>query len=175
MSAPERDGVGDGGAGFEPRPSRTGVGIAAVAGLFAVAALAVVPAAAAVVGAGLVALLAGGRRGADRLVAAGLVGVAAGLLVAGALGAPAELLVVATVAGLVAWDATENAVSVGTQLGAAAVTSRAELAHVGATVLVATAGGALAYAVARLTDAPRPVAATVLLLLAVVLLGRAFD
>jgi hypothetical protein len=66
-------------------------------------------------------------------------------------------------------------VSVGAQLGAVAHTTRAELAHVGATLLVATTGGAVAYAAYRLTDAPRPVAAAILLLLAVVLLGRAFD
>lgn len=168
-------GGGRDGVGFEPRPSRLGTGIAAAAGLFAVAALSVVPVAAAVAGSGLLALLAGGRRGSGRLVAAGLVGVAAGLLVAGALGAPAELLVVATVAGFLAWDATENAVSVGRQLGAAAATSRAELAHVGATLLVATAGGGVAYAASRLTDAPRPITAAILLLLAVVLLGRAFE
>ncbi|MFB6192054.1 MAG: hypothetical protein ABEI11_01895 [Haloarculaceae archaeon] len=170
MNAPERDR-----GGFDPRPSRLGTGIAAAAGLFAVAALSVLPAAAAIAAAGLLALFAGGRGGDDRLVAGGLVGVAAGLLVAGALGAPAELLVVATVAGFLAWDAAENAVSVGAQLGAAASTARAELAHVGATVLVATGGGGVAYAASRLTDAPRPIAAAILLLLAVVLLGRAFD
>lgn len=62
----------------------------------------------------------------------------------------------ATVAGVAAWDAARHAVTLGEQVGRSAATTRVELVHVGATVVVGLASAALAVGVwtLRITDLP---------------------
>lgn len=102
------------------------------------------------------AVLAGGlvpaRAGWERTLVdagAGLLFVA--VLVSGVVrGAAPEVLVAAGALCVLAWDAGENAVSLGSQLGTEARTLRGELAHVGASAAVAAVAVGGVLAVARL-------------------------
>lgn len=116
----------------------------------AVAVLAVVPGGPAAIGAAIlgVFLLAGGRYRVDRgWVRLGGLVLFLALILAGMNRTPDGLVLLATVAAAVAWDATDNAVASRRQLGRAADTGRAQLVHLGATVV---AGGSVA-ALALLT------------------------
>lgn len=158
---------------FTARPSRFGAAMSLFAGMVAVGALAGIPAASAAAAAGLLSLVGGTLRDHPRLRSLGAAGMLAGLLIAGAFGATAQPLVVATVAGVVAWDAADNAASLGGQLGAAAGTIRAELTHTAATTVVATTAGGVAFIAFRLVEAQRPLAAVVLLLVGATALAAA--
>ena len=159
-------------AGIDRSPDRTGVLLTAAAALGAVASLAVagVPSALALGVVGVVVLLGaaavGHRRGLDwgALVAFG------GVLLAGIGGARAGPLLVSMVATVVAWDAGEQAISVGEQLGRAAPTRRATVVHVAASTLVGAGGAAVGYGVYRLAGGGRPASALALLLLGGVLI-----
>jgi hypothetical protein len=121
-------------------------------------------------GVGLVALVGGLSRGVDALVSLGVLGLVLGVLVAGAAGAPAELLLVSAAASAVAWDVADQAVSLGEQVGRRADTARAEFVHAAGSALVATVAVAAAYLVFR-TVAGGPVLALALLLLGAILLA----
>ena len=82
-------------------------------------------------------------------------------------------LLVAGAATIVAWDITENAVSLGDQVGEDARTLRAELTHGAATGLVAGGAILLVYAVQSLGVDGLPFAALAALLLAGVALAVA--
>lgn len=155
---------------LDSRPSRTGTAVAGLAGLVAVTPQVVGGPAAVVGGLGLVALVAGLRRGVRRLVSLGVLGLILGVLVAGAVGVPAELLLVSAAAGAVAWDVADQAVSLGEQVGRGADTARAELVHAAGSALVATAAVAAAYLVFRVVTGG-PVVALALLLLGAILLA----
>jgi hypothetical protein len=155
---------------LDPRPSRTGTALAGLVGLVAVAAQAVGGPSALVGGVGLLALVGGLRLGARRLVSLGILGLLLGVLVAGAVGVPTELLLVSAAAGAVAWDVADQAVSLGEQVGRGADTERAELVHAAGSGLVATAAVAAAYLVFRAVTGG-PVLALALLLLGAVLLA----
>jgi len=155
---------------LDPRPSETGTALAGLVGLVAVVTQAAAGPAVVVGGVGLLALVVGLGRGADRLVSLGVLGLILGVLVAGALGTPAELLVVSAAASAVAWDVAAQAVSLGEQVGRAADTARAELVHAAGSTLVATVAVTAAYLVFR-TVAGGPVLALALLLLGAILLA----
>lgn len=155
---------------LDARPSHTGTALAGLVGFVAVAVQAVGGPAAVVGGAGLVALVAGLRAGLRRLVSLGVLGLILGVLVAGAVGVPAELLLVSAAASAVAWDVADQAVSLGEQVGRGADTARAELVHAAGSALVATAAVAAAYLVFRAV-AGGPVVALALLLLGAILLA----
>ncbi len=130
-------------------PSLVGLGVAVAAALAAVALTAVSPLALLADGAGVVLLgvgMAGRVRPAVTLAAVTLFG---GVVAAALAGAPATVLLAATVAVAVAYDAGENALSVARDARGAG-TARVELVHAAATIVLA--GGAaivsyLAYAV----------------------------
>lgn len=155
---------------LDARPSHTGTALAGLVGSVAVAGQALGGPAAVVGGAGLVALVAGLRAGVRQLVSLGVLGLILGVLVAGAVGVPAELLLVSAAASAVAWDVADQAVSLGEQVGRGADTARAELVHAAGSALVATAAVAAAYLVFRAV-AGGPVVALALLLLGAILLA----
>jgi hypothetical protein len=157
-------------ARFEPGPSRTGTALAALVGLVAVVTQAAGGPAVAVGGVGLLSLVGGLRLGVERAVSLGAVGLFAGVLVAGAVGAPAELLLVSAAASVVAWDVASQSVSLGEQVGRAADTARAELVHAAGSALVATAAVAAAYVVFRVLPGG-PVLALALCLLGGILIA----
>jgi len=155
---------------LDPRPSRTGTALAGLVGLVAVVPQAVGGPAVAVGGPGLIALVAGLRRGVDRLVSLGVLGLLLGVLIAGAVGVPAELLLVSVAASAVAWDVAAQAVSLGEQVGRGADTARAELVHAAGSAIVATVAVAAAYLVFQAVTGG-PVLALALLLLGGILLA----
>ena len=155
---------------LDPRPSRTGTAVAGLVGFVAVTAQAVGGPAVVVGGVGLVALVAGLRRGVRRLVSLGVFGLLLGVLVAGAVGVPTELLLVSAAASAVAWDVADQAVSLGEQVGRGADTARAELVHAAGSALVATLAVTAAYIVFTAVTGG-PVVALALLLLGAILLA----
>jgi hypothetical protein len=109
---------------------------AALAGLLTVATLVpsgVEPAGVAV--AGVVALVAGAARERRGVVDLGGAVLLLGVVVAGSRGHAADLLVMATVGAVVAWDAAGHAVGLATQLDSDAETGRGEAVHIGLTLL----------------------------------------
>ncbi|MWV65276.1 hypothetical protein GRS48_10655 [Halorubrum sp. JWXQ-INN 858] len=118
-----------------------------------------------------VALVPARFRWARGVVDAGVGLVFLGVLAAGFVrGASTTALVVATAATVLSWDAAENAVSLGGQVGAdnGAATARAELVHAGAGVGVAAVAVVVVLGVARLGIDGLPFGALVALLLAAV-------
>lgn len=112
-------------------------------------------------------------RGERRLVDAGAAVLVVGVAVVGIEGAPPVPLVVAAAATVAAWDAGENAISVGEQLGRAADTRRAELVHAGATIGLAAGTVAVGVVGFRLTTSSQPVTTVAVLVVAVVALTAA--
>lgn len=94
----------------------------------------------------------------------------AGLLLAGIEGARPPPLLLAAVGTAVAYDAGHYAVTLGEQLRAGAPTTRAELVHVGATTIVASAVAGAGTLTFRVGTGGQPSTALVALLLATVLL-----
>lgn len=109
-------------------------------------------------------------RGATTAGAAVLFG---GALVAGVQGVPAGPLLVAVTAAVVAWDAAGTAISVGQQLGRAAVTTRVELAHAAASMSVGVVTASIGYGLFRAATGGQPVTALLFLVIAAVLLAWA--
>lgn len=119
---------------------------------------------------GAVAVGVGVRRGSRPAITLGTVGLLAGIVIGGALGTRPIAVLVATVAVALAWDASQNALTVGARLGRAAETRRVEVVHVAATTVVTSLAAGGGYVVARASiGSQSPVALLVLLLAAVVL------
>ena len=107
-----------------------------------------------------------------RLIDLGTGLVFAGVLVSGVLrDASTTTLLVAAAATILAWDAADNAVSLGNQVGANRATkrTRAELSHIGVTAAVAVVAVVAVSAIARLGVAGLPFAALFALVVAGVL------
>jgi len=125
-------------------------------------------------GAVAVFLLAGGLyRGSFRLVQAAAGVSFSALLAAGVLGGWSPVVLVGAVGVLVFYDAGQYAVRLGCQIGAAGETVRAEVYHVGTTVLVSTVfavAGAVVFTVSP-SGQPAFVAPTLLLAGALFLLA----
>lgn len=127
-------------------------------------------------GLGVVALAPALVVGSRRLVHVGAVVMVAGLVLAGATGggAGAELfLLVGTAATVVAWDVGQNAIGVGRQLGREAETTRAELAHLGASLVVGSVTVGVAYGLYQVAGSGQPLPALVMLLVAALALTAA--
>lgn len=160
--------------GIDRRParlSRRAAGLAALValaltGLYSPAGLAVGAAGALVLAAGL---LRGGPRGRGAITL-GAAGLFAGVLVAGAAGAPALGTLVGATAAVLAWDLGSTAAGVGAQLGRAAETSRLEATHLLASTGVGGLTVAVGYALFRAGTGGLPVTTVVFLALAAALL-----
>jgi len=107
------------------------------------------------------------------LVDVGAGAVFISVLTSGVLrGAPTAALVIAGAATILAWDAGENAVSLGGQVGAGeAATARTEIVHAGVGAVVAVVAVGSVLGAARLGVADLPLAALVALLIAGVALA----
>lgn len=98
--------------------------------------------------------------GSRAIVTLGSTGLFCGVLLAGLVGASPEVVLVATAATVVAWDAAGFAIELGEEVGRAAETTRAELVHVGVSALVAgvaATGGVLVYRLAGNGPALAPI------------------
>lgn len=107
------------------------------------------------------------RRG----VSLGAFGVFTGVVIGGIFGTPAELLLPAMVATVVAWDTGHMSIVVGRQLGRGKFTRRLELVHAGVSVLVGVLVAGVAYVLFAFSVEGVPAAAVILLLLAAAFLA----
>ncbi len=152
-------------------PTRVGSAVAVVAAGLCLAVLAVATplgAAPAVVG---LALVAGGVvTGRRSTLTGGATLLLLGALFAASTGALALYPLLAAALALVAWDAGENAIGLGEQLGRAARTTHAELTHVVASSVVGLGTAVGAFFLYRVARGGRPLPALVLLLIAAVVL-----
>ncbi|WP_254829282.1 DUF7519 family protein [Haloglomus salinum] len=137
--------------------------LTAVAGGLALVPVAAGPTAAVAGLPGLAGLVAGVSRGNRRQVRAGAVGLYAGVLLAGMLGAPTTLLALGTVGVVVAWDGAEQAVDLGRHPGSADA-ARPVLVHTAITAGVAVLVTVGSYLLYRLGAAPAPTVVVVVLL-----------
>ena len=156
------------------RPTRLSGAVAVGAGLVAVSAGGFYSWIALAAGAlGLLLVVVGLARAAPVVVSLGAVGLLACGLAAGVRGAPAWATLTSVAATVLAWDAGRTAISVGRQLGREADTRRLELVHAGASAAVAAVTAGVGYGLFRVATGGQPVAALVLFLLAAVLLVEA--
>lgn len=155
---------------FDDRPSRLGAALSLLVGTFTVAALFAGGPGAVVGLAGLFGVAYGVVRGSERAVTLGATGLFAGVVLAGAVGAPAEPLIVAAAGTAVTWDVGEQAVSLGRQVGRGGETTSAELVHAAGSAVVASTAVVLAY-VAFLSLGSSSTLALVLLLFGAVVIA----
>jgi hypothetical protein len=155
-----------------PAPLSAVVALAAAA-VTAIAASVGSTAGGALAGFGIVVLAPAVINGSRRLVHAGAIALLAGVVVGGAGDAPELWTLVATVAAVVAWDAGQNAISLGEQLGRRADTARAEVVHTAATVALGTTTAGVAYVLYQVAGGSRPLSGVVFLLVAVAILLQA--
>lgn len=108
--------------------------------------------------------------GSRRAVTVGIAVALAGLLAGGVQGVPAVPMLASVTAIVLAWDAGHHAIGIGDQLGREAETVRAELPHVGGTVLVGLVTAVGSYVVFVTGPTGRPVASVIVLLFGAILL-----
>lgn len=119
---------------------------------------------------GMGAVVLGLRRRSRLLLTIGVGGLLISVVVVGLLGARPAPLLVATIAVVLTWDTSENAITVGERLGRAAETWPIEIVRVAGTTVVAALTAGFATLVFQLSiDSASPVALVVLLLAGVVL------
>lgn len=137
--------------------------VTATAALVAAVALSSVPVAAAVGFIGAFVVVAALGRASRRLLDVGVGALVVGCLAAGALGVGPEPLLVAVAATLVAYDAGETGISIGTQLGRRARSRRLVAARAATSIGFTAVPTAVAYGAFRLsTGAPSTAAVTLL-------------
>lgn len=161
---------------IERRPSLESAGLVATAGGVATAA-SVAGGTGGVVAAavGTAALVAGVRLATHRLADFGSLGVLAGVTISAVGGAPATMVVLGLVASVVAWDAGDNAISIGRQLGSEGATTRAETLHALAGSAVGVVAGGIGLVLFRVGPGGQPVATLFVLLIAAALLVLALN
>ncbi|ERH04532.1 MAG: hypothetical protein J07HR59_01667 [Halorubrum sp. J07HR59] len=156
---------------LDPRPSVLAFGVVLTTGAVAVGALAAGATQGAAAGTvGLIVLLGGMYRVSPRVIGLGGGFVGAGVAIAGVLGSPPAPLVLAAVAGVVAWDVADHAASVSLHVGRTARSRRNLVFHTSSSVLVGGITSGFAYGVYLTAAGGQPVAAVVFLLAGAVLL-----
>lgn len=150
-------------------PSRTGLGLTAVASLLGAVGTLLVWSGIALAGAAVAVF--GVYRCSRRLLAVGVGVVFAGLVGAATSGVPNALLLLGAIGAVLAWDVGENAISVAEQLRAAARTQRLELVHAAMSTLVASFFGVSAYVVFLLGPVGPTIAILCVVLGAVIVLS----
>ena len=161
---------------IDRRPARFSSALAVGAAIVAVVAAGRYSVAGAAAGlAGLLFLASGLAVGRQVGVSVGAVGLFAGVVYGGVLGAHPVVLLVGVAATVVAWDAGGTAIDVGAQLGREADTARVELVHAAGSLAVGTATIGVGYGVYLTAGGGQPTAALLLLLVAVVLLLATLD
>lgn len=93
-----------------------------------------------------------------------------GALGAAAVGLPPGLVLLAAGFGILSWDVGDHAIGLGDQLGRDADTTRNEVVHVAASVIVIGTVSAVGYATFVLSPGSRPMTALVLLIFGTLLL-----
>jgi len=160
---------------LDTRPGTASVAVAVAAGLVTVLVSATTLLAGAVGLCALVVVSFGVRRGSRLLHRIGSAGLFGAVLLAGVAGTEPVPMLVAAGAAVVAWDAGEHGIDLGRQLGHAAVSTRAQLAHVGVTVAVGSAVAVVGYVVYDAASTGQPTTAIALSLGAALLFTYALD
>lgn len=160
---------------FDPRPDTTATLLSVAGALLAVVLSAATLPAAALGLAGLVLLPIGVQRGSRLVHRLGSAALFAAVVLAGAAGLAPLPMLVAAGAAVVAWDAGEQGLGLGEQLGRKAATTRVQAVHTGATAAVGTLVGVVGYAVYDVASAGQPTTAIVLLVGAAILLTYLLD
>lgn len=122
---------------------------------------------------GALVLVAGVAVGRESTVSVGAVVLLGGTIGAAVEGAPGPVVLVATVASVLAWDAGRYAIRLGARFGRDAPTARIELVHSAASGLVGVFTAGLGYGIFRSATAGQPLIALVYLLLAAILIATA--
>lgn len=128
------------------------------------------PGALALAGAGVVVLVGGLVAHRHGGVLVGTLGLFVGVTVAGTAGAPVPVVVAGVAGTMIAWDAGDNALGLGSQAGRRSRSVRNEAVHLAGTVAVVALTAGVGYGVFRVATGGQPVTALVLLLLAGALL-----
>lgn len=158
--------------GIDRSPAQFSASLALLSGLFGVLGAGLSALTAAVPGlVGLLLVAVGAFRGSRRALSAGVVVLLVAVLVAGVSGGATAGLLVGTLGALLAWDLGENAVTMGEQLGRAADTRRAELAHAASSIAVGAVGAGVVYGLYLVASGGQPLTALVFLLVGLVLLA----
>lgn len=105
-----------------------------------------------------------------QILSLGTVFLFIGMIAAGIFQTSTEQLLVGMTAVVLSWDTGEHVINIGEQLGRAAKTQRAELAHFANSTLVGIIAVLTGYVIFILASGGQPVAALILLLLAAVIL-----
>lgn len=153
---------------FDPTPNQGAVWQTGIAAVVAVGAVAVTLAATVVGLAGTIVMVYGVSRGSRFVHTLGSMALFGGVLVAGLQGASPVIVVAGAAATVVAWDAGENGISLGRQLGHAAETRRAAVVHLGATTVVAVVVAVVAVVSFRMARRGQSTLASLLLLVAAI-------
>lgn len=154
----------------ETDASWTSLGVTGITGGLALIPAVTVPTAAVTGVPGFAVLLLGVAHGRRRLLRAGALGLYAGVLVAGLVGAPVTALAIGTVGAVVAWDGAEQAVDLGRHLGSAAQFGRPGAVHTAFTAGIALLAATGSYLLYRLAAVPAPTVVVVVLLVGALLL-----
>ncbi|WP_228546212.1 DUF7519 family protein [Halegenticoccus tardaugens] len=155
-------------------PAHLSSSLALLAALASVLASGVASVAALAPGAfGIVATAIGVGRGSRRALLVGCGALILGVLAAGVEGGGPEPLLVGTLGAVLAWDVGENGIGLGEQLGRSAETTRAELVHAAASLLVGSFAATVGYGAYAAAAGGQPVAALVFLLVGAIALVSA--
>lgn len=119
---------------------------------------------------GMVALVVGIRRRSRSTLALGGLGLLLGVVLVGLLGGPTIPLLIASIAVVLSWDVSENAITVGERLGRAAETRQIEVVHIAGTTAVTALSAGIAFLVYQFSAGGESPVALVALLLAGVIL-----
>lgn len=160
---------------FDPTPPSLGLGATAAAGAVAVGATGLLAPAAPVALGGALLMPLGVWRASRRIHTIGALAAFAGVALAGLAGAHPLQVLLGVAAALLAWDAGEHAIGLGSQVGRRADSRRAMLAHLGASTAVAVAVVAGSYLVFLLARRGQAGAAAVVLAGAAALLALLLD
>lgn len=158
----------------DTRPPQIGIGLAALFGLIAVLTTAVVPLSLILNLFGLLLLVGGTARERGSLVTIGAGSFVIAILVAGLGGTNPVLLLIATAATVLAWDAGIQAIDLGAMLGRDAQTTRPLVVHSAASTAIAAIVAGLGYAIYHVVSGGQPVTALVLLLFGALVLIAMF-
>jgi hypothetical protein len=158
--------------GVDRGPVRVGLGLSTAATGTAILALAATgaPASVGLAAVGGAILLGAGFGDRQDLLDGGALALFLAVLFAGVSGGHPGPLLVAMVGTVVAWDAAEQALTVGEHLGQEAPSRRLVVVHVATTTLVGAGGAAVGYGVFKASGGGQPVSALMLLVLGGVLI-----
>lgn len=161
--------VADDAVTVDTSPARISGVMAVLASIVAVGAATLVSMLALIFGIlGILGIAAGATVGSRPAVSIGSASLVVALLIGGGFGTPVEMMLVAIIAVVLAWDLGHYAIEMGEQLGRTAPTHKAELAHAGGSTFVGILAAGFGYAVYTGAPTEQPISALIFLLIGAV-------